>query len=103
MEKEAHLSPTCPQTVCFRYYSELSAPPPLITPCRPVDDPRVGLPDSERCAHADEHVHRICSAWELMHREGQQASTMRMHYIIYDKTICLSHNGLQLTVADKET
>lgn len=94
-----------PEISWFRYYFNLTAPPPqhcvslLMIPvwaCLIL----------ERCVHTNELVHRICFAWECEHRVGKKRHKKHAPWgciTPFMIRLCASLNGFQLTVADRET
>lgn len=87
-----HFSLTLPRISWFRYYFNLSSPPPQLCVSLLMIPVWARL-ILEHCVH-----HWTCPPYLLCvgvrapsgERAAQKACTIRMHYSIYDKTMCLS-------------
>lgn len=76
----------------FRYDFNLSGPPPQL--CQSIDDPGVGLAyfSTLRTYRWTSPPYLLCVGvcTPSVEKAAQKACNMRMHYSIYDKTMCFS-------------
>lgn len=100
-----HFSLTHPRISWFRYYFNL-----LATPTQQCVSllmvPVWACLILEHHIHTNEPVHRVCSAWESVHRAGERRHKKHGRWgciTPFVIRLCAALNGSQLTFDDRET